>query len=167
VTLRGTTQPLHLTHDVALIDLDGVLYKGPYAIEHAPESLTSAREGGLITRFVTNNAAREPQTVADHLTELGIVTKDTEVVTSAQAGAALLSERFEAGSRILVVGGKGLRTAVTERGFQIVSQADEDPRPASRSSAVPRTSPRTSTTASRSRAASLPATAHSSRWSPR
>lgn len=127
MTLRGTTQPLHLTHDVALIDLDGVLYKGPYAIEHAPESLTAAREGGLITRFVTNNAAREPQTVADHLTELGIVTKDTEVVTSAQAGAALLSERFEAGSRILVVGGKGLRTAVTERGFTIVSQADEDP----------------------------------------
>ncbi|MGC5629714.1 HAD-IIA family hydrolase [Georgenia sp. Z1344] len=127
MTLRGSDQPLHLAHDVALIDLDGVCYRGDDPVEHAAESLTAAREGGLAARFVTNNASREPGTVADHLTELGIATEPDEVVTAAQAGAALLAERFPEGSPILVVGGAGLRTAVAERGMRIVEAADDEP----------------------------------------
>ncbi|MGC5617575.1 HAD-IIA family hydrolase [Georgenia sp. Z1491] len=127
MTLRGTDQPLHLAHDVALIDLDGVCYRGDDPVEHAADSLNAARSAGLTTRFVTNNASREPGTVADHLTELGIATAPDEVVTAAQAGAALLAERYPKGSAVLVVGGAGLRTAVAERGMRIVDSADDSP----------------------------------------
>lgn len=125
--LHGTSEPLYLAHDVALVDLDGVCYRGPDVIPYAAESLAAARDGGLAVRFVTNNASREPETIADHLTELGIGTVPDEVVTSAQAGAALLSERFPEGSSVLVVGGKGLHTAVTERGMRIVASAADAP----------------------------------------
>ncbi|MGO1510515.1 MAG: HAD hydrolase-like protein [Actinomycetales bacterium] len=127
MSLLGSDQPLHRAHDVALIDLDGVCYRGRHPVPHAAESLSAARDAGLISRYVTNNASREPESVAAQLTELGISASPDEVVTAAQAGAALLAERFPAGSKILVVGGGGLRTAVTQRGLSVVDSADDEP----------------------------------------
>ncbi|GAA3069995.1 hypothetical protein GCM10020000_63090 [Streptomyces olivoverticillatus] len=40
---------------------------------HAVESLGAARDGGMHLAYVTNNAARTPETVAGHLTELGVL----------------------------------------------------------------------------------------------
>jgi HAD superfamily hydrolase (TIGR01450 family) len=73
--------------------------------------------------FVTNNAARTPDVVADHLTELGIAAKANEVVTSAQAAARYLAERLPGGARVLVVGTTGLEQALRERGLRPVADA--------------------------------------------
>ncbi len=77
--------------------------------------------------FVTNNANRAPETVADHLTELGMPTTRDEVMTAAQAGAALLATLVPAGATVLVVGGQGLVEAVSELGFPIVGSAEDKP----------------------------------------
>lgn len=77
--------------------------------------------------FVTNNASREPESVADQLTGLGIATGADEVMTAAQAAAALLRTRLEPGATILVVGGAGLVTAVRAVGFTVVTSADDEP----------------------------------------
>ena len=82
----------------------------------AAESLAGAREAGMRVAFVTNNAARTPQTVAAHLRDLGVTAEPDDVVTSAQAAATLVADRVPAGARVLVVGGEGLRAALTERG---------------------------------------------------
>src|SRR6266571_3430258 len=50
-------RPLAAEYDVALLDLDGVVYSGPQAIAGAPAALTRAREAGLRLAFVTNNAS--------------------------------------------------------------------------------------------------------------
>jgi len=126
-TLRASESPLAEVHDLALVDLDGVAYRGHLPIPHAAESLTTARDRGLRLVFVTNNASREPQDVADQLTGLDIRASSDEVMTAAQACAALLRTRLEPGGRVLVVGGAGLVTAVTEAGFEIVTSADERP----------------------------------------
>ena len=73
--LIGTDRPLAEAYDLALVDLDGVAYRGPLPIDHAAEGLTSARERGLGLVFVTNNASREPGSVSDQLTSLGIPTQ--------------------------------------------------------------------------------------------
>lgn len=127
MTLIGSSGPLSTAHDVALVDLDGVAYKGPNAIPTAPPALEAARAQGLRLVFVTNNASREPGEVAAHLTELGIPATDTEVLTAAQAGAAMLTEHLPQGAKVLVVGGKGLRTAVTAQGFAVVDSAEDGP----------------------------------------
>jgi glycerol 3-phosphatase-2 len=127
VTLIGSDQPLATAFDVALVDLDGVAYKGPNAIPTAPSALEAARASGLELVFVTNNASREPGEVADHLTELGIPAAADEVLTAAQAGAALLVDHLPAGSKVLVIGGRGLRTAVTGAGFELADSADDKP----------------------------------------
>ncbi|WP_144723185.1 HAD-IIA family hydrolase [Cellulosimicrobium sp. TH-20] len=114
-------------YDLALVDLDGVAYRGHEPIEHASEGLTAARGRGMRLVFVTNNASREPESVAEQLTGLDIPTTPDEVMTAAQAAAALLRTRLEPGARVLVVGGAGLLTAVREAGFVVVASADDEP----------------------------------------
>jgi len=115
------------TYDVALVDLDGVVYVGFAPVDHAVPALAKARADGMRFAFVTNNAARPPDAVAEQLTELGVAASAREIVTSAQAAARLLADRLPAGARVLVVGGDGLVAALTERGLVPVSGADQDP----------------------------------------
>ncbi|MET8474600.1 HAD hydrolase-like protein [Streptomyces sp. NPDC006422] len=123
----ASARALSEAYDTALLDLDGVVYAGGHAIAHAVESLAVARDGGMGLAYVTNNALRTPDTVADHLTELGIPTGADDVITSAQAVARLISEQVPSGSRVLVIGGEGLRVALRERGLVPVESADDDP----------------------------------------
>ncbi|MER6751057.1 HAD hydrolase-like protein [Streptomyces fungicidicus] len=124
---EGSGQTLNEAYDTALLDLDGVVYAGGNAIDHAVASLAAAREGGMRLAYVTNNALRTPDAVAVHLTELGIPSEAGDVITSAQAVARLISDQVPQGSRVLVVGGEGLRVALRERGLVPVESADDDP----------------------------------------
>ncbi|MFJ4684037.1 HAD hydrolase-like protein [Streptomyces sp. NPDC088789] len=123
----SSERALSAAYDTALLDLDGVVYAGGVAIAHAVESLAVAGGGGMRLAYVTNNALRTPDAVAAHLTELGIPTDADEVITSAQAVARLISEQVPAGSRVLVIGGDGLRVALRERGLEPVESADDEP----------------------------------------
>jgi glycerol 3-phosphatase-2 len=114
-------------YDVVLLDLDGVVYSGPQAIRGAPEALTRAREAGLRLAFVTNNASRSPSAVAEHLSRLGVPARAADVVTSAQAAATVIANRFPPGSPVLVAGSNGLRIALRERGMRPVSLAADRP----------------------------------------
>ncbi|WP_354642862.1 HAD-IIA family hydrolase [Kitasatospora camelliae] len=123
----GSDRPLTEAYDTALLDLDGVVYAGPDAIEHAPQALDVARAAGMRLAYVTNNASRPPRAVAEHLTELGVPADPADVINSAQAAARLVAEKVPAGSRVLVVGGAGLEEALAERGLVAVRSLDEDP----------------------------------------
>lgn len=125
--LIGTrTAPAEL-YDLALVDLDGVAYRGHEPVPHASDSLVAARQAGLALVFVTNNASREPEDVAGQLSDLGIPTEPHEVLTAAQAAAALLAERLRPGDKVLVVGGAGLRTATRAAGLTVVESAEDAP----------------------------------------
>ncbi|MFJ9043290.1 HAD-IIA family hydrolase [Streptomyces sp. NPDC102347] len=124
---EASGQALSEAYDTALLDLDGVVYAGGEAIAHAVPSLATARDGGMRLAYVTNNALRTPDAVAAHLTELGIPAEAGDVITSAQAVARLVAEQVPQGSRVLVVGGEGLRVALRERGLEPVESADDEP----------------------------------------
>ncbi|MBB5120773.1 HAD family hydrolase [Streptomyces eurocidicus] len=124
---EGSERPLSTAYDTALLDLDGVVYAGGEAIAHAVDSLGAARDGGMHLAYVTNNAARTPDTVAGHLTRLGVPAEPSDVITSAQAVARLIADQLPAGSRVLVIGAEGLRVALRERGLVPVDSADDDP----------------------------------------
>ncbi len=124
---EGSGRGLSEAYDTALLDLDGVVYAGGNAIAHAVDSLATARAGGMRLAYVTNNALRTPDAVAEHLTELGIPTGADDVITSAQAVARLIAEQVPSGARVLVIGGEGLRVALRERGLEPVQSAEDDP----------------------------------------
>jgi glycerol-1-phosphatase len=124
---RGCPKPLTDVYDAALLDLDGVIYVGQALVPHAAEALAEARRRRMRLAFVTNNASRPPQAVADHLAELGIPARHDEVATSAQAAARLVEQLVPPGSAVLVVGGWGLEEALQEHGLRPVHSADEQP----------------------------------------
>ncbi len=120
-------QSLTQTYDVALLDLDGVVYIGDAPVEHATGALTGARADGMRLAFVTNNASRPPTAVAAHLCDIGVDAAPAEIVTSAQAAARLLGDDLPDGSKVLVVGGEGLESALRERGLEPVWTLDAEP----------------------------------------
>ncbi|WP_030624448.1 HAD-IIA family hydrolase [Streptomyces sclerotialus] len=123
----NSAQALSEAYDTALLDLDGVVYAGGSAIPHAVESLSTARDGGMHLAYVTNNAARTPDTVAAQLSGYGLPTAAGDVVTSAQAVARLIAGQVPEGAKVLAIGGEGLKVALRERGLVPVDSAEDDP----------------------------------------
>lgn len=102
-------------YDVALFDLDGVVYLGPEAVPAAPAALSALRAQGTRVGFVTNNASRHPDVVAEHLRELGVEATAEDVITSAQAMAHLVADQIAPGARVLVLGAPYLREELVAR----------------------------------------------------
>jgi len=125
--LMSSPKPLSAVYDVALLDLDGVVYLGGAAIPGAAAALAEAESAGLRLAFVTNNAYRTPAAVAAQLNRLGVTAAPGDIVTSAQAASRLLAERLPPGAAVLVVGGIGLRVALREHGLRPVSVAAAKP----------------------------------------
>ncbi|MEX0429779.1 HAD-IIA family hydrolase [Nocardioides sp. DS6] len=123
--LEGSARPLSEVFDLAMLDLDGVVYVGGQAVPRAPESLAAARVGGLRLAFITNNASRAPQTVADHLSALGVPASASDVVTSAQAAAHVLREQLGAGAKVVLLGAEGLRQALLDVSLVPVTVEEE------------------------------------------
>ena len=125
--LRGSGAALAEEYDCALLDLDGTAWSGDETIEHAATSVIEAREAGMASAFVTNNAMRTPQQVTDKLNSMDFQATPDMVMTSAMDIAAIMAEELDEGSKVFVIGGAGLRLALEERGFVLVDSADEEP----------------------------------------
>jgi glycerol-1-phosphatase len=123
----GSSVPPSEVYDVALLDLDGVVYVGPDAVPGVPEALAAARTAGMRLGFVTNNAARAPEDVAEHLTALGVPADPDDVITSSQAAATVVAELLGPGARVLPVGGPGVAAALTAAGLLVVRRAEDEP----------------------------------------
>lgn len=114
-------------YDAVFADLDGVVYEGGKAIPHAIPALERVSELGLKLAFVTNNSSRKPATIADQIAGYGLKVSEDQVVSSGQTGVELLSTLIPAGSKVLVVGGEGLRTYTQEAGFTLVEDSTDKP----------------------------------------
>lgn len=125
--LKQSSRALCEEYDLAILDLDGVVYIGPHAVPGAPEHLAAASRAGMHLAFVTNNASRPPAVVAAHLVELGIRAVPADVVTSAQAAARLVAERLPAGAPVFVIGGEGLFEALADEGLRPVQRIEDRP----------------------------------------
>jgi len=124
--LGSCEEPLARVYDVALLDLDGVVYVGDEPVPEAASAIEAARAAGQRIAFITNNASRSPAKVAEKIRRTGVPADPAEVVTSAQAAARVLRERHGAGARIVTLGAAGLRDALTAAGLEPVGVDDAD-----------------------------------------
>lgn len=128
MALGSSEQPLSTVYDLAMLDLDGVVYIGSHVVPGAAAALSAAQQDGIRLAYITNNASRTPREVAAHLRELAMPhVDDCSVVTSAQAVAHLVADSLPAGSAVLLVGGDGLRDPLEERGLRCVTSLDDAP----------------------------------------
>ena len=126
-TGQNVTASIWSQFDCLLTDLDGVVYEGKRAIEPAPQVLARLREERIPVGYVTNNSSRSAQVIATQLAEFGVLTEPDDIVGSGQTGVELLKEMIPAGSRVLVVGGDGLRDWVKRFGFELVASSEAQP----------------------------------------
>jgi HAD superfamily hydrolase (TIGR01450 family) len=125
VPSKSRATPLN-DRDALLLDLDGVVYAGPRAIPHAVDSISRAAEHARVG-YITNNASRTDEQVAEHLRELGLQVAAADVVTSPQAAVRVLATLVPPGARILVVGGDGIVEELARAGFEVTRSADDNP----------------------------------------
>ena len=64
-------ESLATSYDLVMFDLDGVVYLDGRVVAHAAEGIADAREAGAHIAFITNNASRTPEQVAQQLRSAG------------------------------------------------------------------------------------------------
>ncbi len=112
--------------DGFFFDLDGVVYVGKQPVPHAVEVLNEVSANWPVA-FLTNNAGRTPDQIAEHLRGLGVNADANQVIGSAHVGVEVLARVVPAGSKVLLLGADGLRFALEQHGFIPVAKAEEEP----------------------------------------
>jgi glycerol-1-phosphatase len=113
--------PLATAYRSVAFDLDGTVYLGDQVIPGAPDTVDAVRGLGIKVCFLTNNAVRPPEVVAEKLSRLGVKAAPNEVMTSAHAVVRLLGgEEALRGRGVLVVGGRGLQQALEQAGAKLL-----------------------------------------------
>lgn len=107
---------------VWILDLDGVVWLGETVIAGVPDAISRLREAGHSILFLTNNSSRCVGDLVEKFEGMGISVEADEIVTSAQAAAAML----EPGSVALVCAGDGVREALAARGVTAVDSGEAD-----------------------------------------
>ncbi|GAA2149717.1 HAD-IIA family hydrolase [Glycomyces algeriensis] len=115
--LKGAPEALAGAYDQALLDLDGVVYLLSQPIPEAAATLAALPGLDCDPVFVTNNASRSPEVVAEALRVMDIPAEESQVLTSAQVVAEILRERLGEGGLVLVAGSEALRAAVESQGL--------------------------------------------------
>lgn len=111
--------------DAILSDLDGVVYAGPHPIDGAVDSLNTASEQGLEVAYVTNNASRSVETVAEHLRSLGLSVDADHVISAAQSAASLAVGELGEGTPVAICGSSALADCAREVGLEVVGFGDQ------------------------------------------
>ncbi len=104
-----------------ILDMDGVLWKGDAPIGDLPTTFARMQAGGLKVAFATNNGTQTPEQYVERLARLGVYVESWQIVTSALGIANLLIQKLPRGSSIFVIGGVGVKTALRECGFELLS----------------------------------------------
>jgi NagD protein len=107
-----------------LIDMDGVIYRGPELIPGAAEFIASLRRSRIPFMFLTNNSQRTRRDVAMKLTRMGVPVEDTHIFTCAMATARFLALQKPHGTAY-VIGEGGLLNALHSNGYAIVDRAPD------------------------------------------
>ena len=125
--LHASSEPLISSYDLAMLDLDGVVYRGELEVPHAVATIGDLHGKKVPLAFLTNNASRTAAEVAEQIRGFGLQVGETDVVTAGEAIARIVAESAPRGSAVLVVGGAGLMIPLANWGLTCVSSADENP----------------------------------------
>ena len=105
-----------------ILDCDGVAWLADDVIPGVPEAVARLREAGNRILFITNNSSRRIGDLLEKFEGMGMPIDADELVTSAQAAAAML----EQGTTALVCAGEGVWEALEARGIEPVHEGDAD-----------------------------------------
>jgi 4-nitrophenyl phosphatase len=103
-----------------IIDMDGVLWKADAPIGDLAQTFSRIRGRDLEFVFATNNSSKTSEQYTALLREFGVDIEPWQVITSSQAAAHAIAQKFPSGTKIFMIGEDGLRVALEEKGFKIL-----------------------------------------------
>lgn len=104
-----------------IIDMDGVIWRSDAPVGDLAAIFSRIRGRGLKFVFATNNSTRTSEQYVQKLEEFGVDVEPWQVVTSSQAAAHAMAQKFPPGTKVFMIGEDGLRIPLEERGFEILS----------------------------------------------
>lgn len=104
-----------------ILDMDGVIWRSDTPIGDLATIFKRVEERGLKYIFATNNGSRTPEQYVDTLAKFGVNVDSGQVVTSSLGVADMLSKKFPRGSKAFMIGGDGVRAALEQKGFEVLS----------------------------------------------
>ena len=107
-----------------LVDLDGVVYRGPSPVPGMPELLTERAAAGDIIVYVTNNSRWHRDDYLERLSGMGAPVAADRIVTAARGTALALADRAGDGRRTMVFGGPGLVREMRDVGLRTVAATE-------------------------------------------
>lgn len=120
----------HMSHSVQpwdevgafIIDMDGVLWHGQRPQEGLVAFFNCLRQRALPFVLATNNASQTPQQYVDKLAGMGVSVDSGSILTSGQATASYLAQRFPAEkTKVYVIGMQGLTEPLRAEGFTLLT----------------------------------------------
>jgi HAD superfamily hydrolase (TIGR01450 family) len=102
------------------LDLDGVVWLAGSAIPGSARAVSELRSAGERVVFLTNNSGPVVAGHVEALGKVGVQCAPEDVTSSAQAAASMLAP----GTRVAVVGDKGILEALGGQGVKIVGAAE-------------------------------------------
>ena len=107
-----------------LFDLDGTIYLGDELLPGAHRLVTTLREEGSQTLFLSNNPTRDPQMYADKLARLGLPTPTSHIVNTVVTMTAWLRKEAP-DAAVFVIGEEPLQRAIREAGIRMTERPEE------------------------------------------
>ncbi len=104
-----------------IIDMDGVIWKADSPIGDLTSIFKRIRERGIKFVFATNNSTKTPGQYVERLNGFGVEVEPWQVVTSSQGAAHAVAQTFPPGTKVFAIGEDGVRMALEEKGFEILS----------------------------------------------
>jgi 4-nitrophenyl phosphatase len=104
-----------------ILDMDGVIWRGDAPIGDLPSIFNRLQARGLKYVFATNNSTKTSDQYVALLKGFGVEVEPWQVVTSSQAVARAVAQKFPNGTKVFMIGEDGIRIPLEQEGFEIVS----------------------------------------------
>jgi len=110
-----------------IIDLDGCVYVGNKVVEGVPEALEELAKRGIKLLYLTNNSSKTAYEYSKKLKDMGIKAETNDILTSAEATACYIAERYGArGKKVFLIGSEAFKAELEKRGLAVVDSLDVD-----------------------------------------
>lgn len=104
--------------------MDGVLWTGSLPMPGLVGFFGVLEQLDIGYVLATNNASGTSGSYSDKLSAFGLQIAAERILTSAEATAQYLSERYELGTSVYIVGAAGLHEAMEAQGFHVILPAE-------------------------------------------
>ncbi len=105
-----------------ILDMDGVLWRSSQPIGDLPTIFRTIHNLGLQVCLATNNATKTSQGHLQKIGTFGVELTPSQVVTSSQAAADYLQQRYPSGGGVYVVGEQPLVDTLEQAGFFLAEE---------------------------------------------